>query len=263
MEIYNFFSGSSGNCTFIKTESSNLLIDCGKSKKQVELAMKDIGVCGSEIDGILITHEHSDHIAGLANLSNAYNIPIYVHEMGAQAVIQKGKADADLIHTFNKTFCIKDVEVKYIKCSHDAAYCCAYRLDDGFSSFASVTDTGVMPTLFNSFIKNTQLLLLESNYDLNMLRNGLYPHYLKERIESNLGHLSNFQAADVIKQMIELSVKSVWLGHLSENNNSVELAYKTTKDSLAKIGAIIGKDIEINVIEHGKGAQANVRKRAI
>ncbi len=232
MDFCSIASGSSGNCIFVGTQKTNVLIDAGISGKRVAEGLRTIDRKPEELDAILITHEHSDHIKGLGVLARKYGVPIYSTE-GTIRIMQEqqmlGKVDESLFHTVvpDENFVIGDLAVQPFSVSHDAADPVAYRLWNGEKSVAVATDLGYYDAYIVGHLKDLDAVLIESNHDINMLQVGTYPYYLKQRILGRKGHLSNENAGRLLGEILNEHMKAVFLGHLSKENNYEELAYQT------------------------------------
>lgn len=231
MDFCSIASGSSGNCIFAGTNETGILIDAGISGKRVELGLNSIGRKGSEMQGILITHEHSDHIKGLGVLARKHHLPIYATP-GTIREIKKsglGKIEDELFHEIHadEPFTLGELSVLPFAISHDAAEPVAYRVSDGEKSVAVVTDLGVYTDYTVRHLQNLDAVLLEANHDVNMLQVGSYPYYLKQRILGDHGHLSNETAGHLLCEILNDRLKGIFLGHLSRENNYEALAYET------------------------------------
>ena len=249
MKIVNLGSGSKGNCTLVCSNTSNILIDAGLAVAEIETKLDYLGVDPLNINGILITHEHSDHIKSVGKLSKKYNIPVYTHVLEASCLRMRDKEILpELIKTFDDNdFYIDDFTVSSFKLSHDANLCVGYSIYSNGAKFSIATDLGCCPANVVEKLKDSNLVLLEANHDENLLANNpKYPLILKKRILSNKGHLSNIATAQVISQLVG-GTNQVLLGHLSEENNTPSLAYTTIKNFLAQRGIIEGKHIFIDV----------------
>ena len=234
MRMCSIASGSSGNCIYIGSDNHHILIDAGISGKRVEAGLRELDLSGKDMDGILLTHEHSDHIKGLGVLARKYGLPIYATPGTVQAVKAMnnlGKIDDSLfveIHA-DQDFQIGDLSISPFHISHDAAEPVAYRVACGNKKMAVATDLGVYTDYTIDHLKGLDVLLLEANHDIHMLQVGAYPYYLKQRISGDLGHLSNESAGKLLCQVLHDDLKAIMLGHLSKENNYAELAYETVK----------------------------------
>ena len=234
MKMCSIASGSSGNCIYIGTEATHLLVDVGISCKRTVEGLNELGLTGKDIDGILITHEHADHISGLGVMCRKFGIPIYATE-GTIAAIKKvsnlGVIDDSLFRVVraDEKFILKDITVNPMKISHDAAQPVAYRYQYGSKRMAVATDLGTYDEYTVESLRGMDALLLEANHDINMLQVGPYPYALKQRILGNKGHLSNELSGRLLSRLLHDNLKAVFLGHLSKENNMAELAYETVR----------------------------------
>lgn len=232
MDFCSIASGSSGNCIFVGTEKTSVLIDAGISGKRVKEGLYAIDRKPEELNAILITHEHSDHIKGLGVLARKYGIPIYSTEGTIRAMKGQnllGKVDEALFHPVlpDQKFSIGDLEVQPFRVSHDAAEPVAYRMQCEEKSVAVATDLGYYDDYIIDHLKGLDAVLLESNHDVNMLQVGSYPYYLKQRILGRRGHLSNDNAGKLLGEILHDRMKAILLGHLSRENNYEALAMAT------------------------------------
>ena len=234
MRFVSIASGSSGNCIYVGSDSTHLLIDAGISAKRIEQGLNEIGIKGGELDGILITHEHSDHIKGLGVLARKFGVPIYgtsetLEEIGKATSL--GKFDKGLLTPVRPDveFAAGDLVIQPFRVDHDAANPVAYRVKSGRKSVAVATDMGHFDQYVIDHLQNLDALLIESNHDVRMLETGPYPYYLKKRILGDHGHLSNENAGRLLCQILHDGLKHIFLGHLSKENNYEELAYETVR----------------------------------
>ncbi len=235
----SLFSSSKGNCTYIGSSHGGILIDIGVSAKRTEIALCDIGIQPSEIAAIFVTHEHTDHINGIRVFAERHGIKVY-----ASAGTLAGMEDAGAITTKTNAdiIPISGIEaggmfVKPFRTPHDSRESTGYCIVTPDNKRISVaTDMGtVTDTVFNA-LYGSDLVLLESNHDVGMLQNGPYPYFLKERILSNHGHLSNERCAETAVRLAESGTTRFVLGHLSEENNMPSLAYETTHSAMTLAG---------------------------
>lgn len=234
MRLCSITSGSSGNCIYTGTDHTHLLVDAGVSAKKIEAGLKELELEGSDIQGLLITHEHSDHIKGVGVLARRYGVPIYATQGTfdqMKAMSSLGTIDEGLYHVIcpDETFVIGDVDVKPFHISHDAADPVAYRLESNGKSAAVATDMGIYDDYIVEHLKGLDVVLLEANHDIQMLQVGPYPYPLKQRILGELGHLSNESAGQLLCRILHDNMKKIYLGHLSKENNYAQLAYETVK----------------------------------
>ena len=238
MELCSIASGSSGNCIYVGTDATHLLVDVGISGKKTEIGLHSIGKSLNQIDGILITHEHSDHICGLGVLSRKYHIPIYATPKTIEAIkvsSSVGKIEEDLFVPIvpDNHFRIKDITIEPMHTSHDAIDPVAYRMRYDNKRLAIATDLGTYNDYTVECLKGMDLLFLEANHDVNMLQVGPYPYKLKQRILGDKGHLSNDSSVQLLKKIAHDKLQGVILGHLSKDNNIPELAYETVRVELS------------------------------
>ena len=234
MRLCSIASGSSGNCIYVGSEATHLLVDVGISGKRTESGLHELGLTGRDIDGILITHEHSDHISGLGVLARKYEIPIYATAGTIEAMRYDkslGNLEEGLFREVqeDKKLTIKDLTVNPMHISHDAAQPVGYRISYGNKKVAVCTDLGVYNDYTVECLKGMDALLLEANHDVNMLQVGPYPYYLKQRILGDRGHLSNENSGRLLCRILHDNLKTVLLGHLSKENNLPELAYESVR----------------------------------
>ncbi len=251
MKLYPLKSGSKGNSCLVYTESTKILVDCGISGKAVKDSMSKVGISPEELDGIVVTHEHSDHIKGLGIMMRRYGIPVYANAPTWAAVMTNdlGKLNDEHIRIFEGTepFSIGDIRVCPFRIPHDAACPVGYKFDDGREQSAVATDMGTLTEEVMENISGCKVVLLEANHDIDMLEAGKYPYPLKRRIKGRLGHLSNEDAGLGAELLATAGTESIILGHLSEENNYPQLAFETVKEALSRVGITVGKDIRLSV----------------
>lgn len=234
MRLCSIASGSSGNCIYVGSDHTHLLIDTGISKKRIEEGLKNLEIKGEELDGILLTHEHSDHIQGLGVFSRKYEIPVYATPgtiRGVREYKKLGEIPDGLFHEIDvdQKFTLGDLSAEAFAISHDANEPSGYRIEQGGQSVAVATDLGIYDEYTVSKLQNLDAVLLEANHDIHMLEVGSYPYYLKQRVLGNRGHLSNELSGRLLCDILHENLKHVLLGHLSKENNYSELAYETVK----------------------------------
>lgn len=234
MRLCSIASGSSGNCIYVGNDNTHLLVDTGISKKRIDMGLNSIGVKGEELNGILITHEHSDHIQGLGVFSRKYEIPIYATKgtiRGIRNCSSIGKMPDGLLHEVevDQDFTLGDIDIHPFAISHDANEPAGYRMNYQEKSVAVATDLGVYDEYTVENLKNLDAILLEANHDVHMLQVGSYPYYLKQRVLGKQGHLSNELSGRLLCDILHDKLQYVLLGHLSKENNYAELAYETVK----------------------------------
>ena len=252
IRFITLFSGSSGNATLISGNDTNILIDAGVSCAKICSALSELGISPNEIDAILITHEHSDHICGVRVLSKKFNIPIFATEKTLDEM-NKARVLHDIFpHNLRpiksgESFEIREFEIFPFSIPHDAADPVGYSILAENKRYTVATDLGHINERLLKCLCKSEVVLLESNHDVEMLKNGRYAYPLKKRILSDFGHLSNENAAWTATQLAMWGTGKIILGHLSNENNTPSLAYEATHDMLAKNGAQIGGDVILKV----------------
>ena len=238
------YSGSSGNCGLVRCGQQYLLIDMGKSCRTTLTALKSLGLAVSDCVGILITHEHSDHVSGLDTFLKKHPIPLYGCADTLDTLASRGTIPpaVDAVPVDGQTLEIGDFTVTSFPTSHDVP-CVGYRIHtpDG-KTMTIATDLGVLTPPVHEALAGCDLVALESNYDLHMLRSGPYPYYLRSRIESARGHLSNDECAAKLLELIQEGCKRFALCHLSQENNTPALALQTVFNTLGAAGVVPDKD---------------------
>lgn len=251
MKFCSLYSGSSGNSIFVAADNAKILIDAGLAGKKIDEALKHIGEEPSNIDGIFITHEHIDHIKGVGVLSRKYDIPIYAND-STWAVMEKniGKIKEHNIRIMDRrsSIAINDLEIKSFNIPHDAIAPVGYTIRANGKTASVVTDFGVFTEEIRDNIIDSNIILLESNHDVNMLKMGPYPYNLKLRVLGENGHLSNEDCGAAIVSLLKANEKKhIMLGHLSGTNNHPDLAYQTVKDVLSLNGIKPGEDVSLQL----------------
>lgn len=241
-------SGSTGNSLYLETDKKRILVDAGLSGKKVVSLLAEVGKKPEDLDAIFVTHEHVDHIKGVGVLARKYNLDVYANEGTWQAMDQAlGRLAPEQKHIFKMgtTMTLGDMDIESFGVSHDAAQPQFYRFYRNNKSFAMLTDTGYCSDYLRGVIKGADAYLIESNHDLEMLRMGGYPWPLKQRILGDKGHLSNEDGALVMTDVITDNTKRIYLGHLSKENNLVELAHMTMEETLKRYDYAVGESFEI------------------
>jgi len=244
------FSGSSGNAIYVGCDGAHMLVDAGVSGTRVAKALESVGVSPKDLSGILVTHEHTDHIQGVGVLSRKYDVPVYATEGTWEAMDGK----LGVIAAKNRcliepeiNFFLGPVEIMAFSTPHDAADSVGYHFELNGARFALATDIGCVRDGWLKHIMGADAVLLESNYDPDMLQAGPYPYDLKKRILSKRGHLSNDDAGATAVKLIEAGARQIVLGHLSKENNFPELALKCTEMALENAGITPGEDADVRV----------------
>lgn len=222
MKVSVLSSGSKGNTTYIESDKAKILIDIGNTSKYVKEKLEEFGVEPEELDAILITHTHVDHIKGLKVFEKKYHVPVYITDK-----MYKSLDFLDSYIPLSDEFDIKDIHITAIKTSHDVEDSRGYIISNNNKSIVYITDTGYINNKYFNILSNRNLYIMESNHDVEMLTNGKYPFQLRQRILSDKGHLSNYDSAKYLSSFIGDNTKYILLAHLSEENNTEELAYET------------------------------------
>ena len=237
-KICTLASGSSGNAALISSNHTHLLIDAGISVRRINAALKAFELSISDLDALLITHSHSDHVSALATLCKHYTLPVYTSDGTAFALRNRFCGIGPLLHTFSagEHFDIGDFEIRSFSTAHDAGDSVCYRLDSEDGGAGILTDTGYVTEHAAQTLQGVSFLLLEANHDSETLQNGPYPAYLKQRILGHGGHLSNNDAAAFAVCAAQSGAKDVLLAHLSQENNTPEMAFQAVRHALDKSG---------------------------
>ena len=225
MDFASLGSGSKGNATLVRHGETLLMIDCGFSLRETTRRMARLGLSPEQLDAVLVTHEHSDHCAGVSKLSAKHQIPVYLTH-GTKA---SGRCDGSyelLCFDCDENFSIAEIDVRTIAVPHDAAEPCQFRLSAGGRCLGVLTDLGCITPHVVSSYQGCHSLLLEFNHDPELLRNGPYPPSLQQRVRSNQGHLANGDSAKLLEKIVHEKLQHVILAHLSETNNLPEIAYR-------------------------------------
>ena len=243
MQFGTIASGSSGNCLYAGDKDTHILIDAGISAKRICAGLDAYGVKPQELDAIIVTHEHIDHTAGLGVMLRKYHIPVYSTRgtiWGIKATKSLGQLPDDCFHEIRpeNDFQIGALHVEPFRISHDAYEPVSYVLNDEQAQIGMVTDLGYYDEHIVDHLKDSDLLYIEANHDINMLQVGPYPYYLKQRILGNKGHLCNEMAGKLIKELMHDDLQKVILGHLSKENNYPELALETVRLEMGLSGNI-------------------------
>ena len=255
LKFQSLASGSSGNCYYVGNSSHGILIDAGISARKIRKRLRDIGVEFEQIWGLFITHDHADHISAVGALGERFNIPVYatqkVHD-GINvnyAVTRKLTSASRRYHEKYETIAVGEFLITAFPVSHDSTDSVGFTVEYQGKRITLVTDLGIVCENVAEHIAQADYLVLEANYDEEMLLNGSYPYYLKQRVKADTGHLSNEQAGISIAEHYHERMQQVFLCHLSQENNTPELAYKTIKQHLENKQIIVGKDLELTVLK--------------
>ena len=235
LNFCSLYSGSSGNSLFVETENTKLLVDAGVSSKKIEEALHFINVEPSSIDAILVTHEHTDHVQGLGTFSKKFNIPVFANQETIDNMPnQTEKISEKNLKKFkiSDKFSIGDININSFSIPHDAANPCGFNIFKDNKKISIATDIGHIDKKIIHNLEESSFILLEANYDEQVLKYSSYPYNLKTRIAGPIGHLSNSIAGKTISYLLKFGLKNAMLGHLSKENNFPELAYKTVVEEL-------------------------------
>lgn len=258
MRLCSIASGSSGNCIYVGSDNTHLLVDTGISKKRIEDGLAALEINGTEINGIFITHEHIDHIQGLGVFCRKHHVPIYASKGTIEGICScksTGRMPEGLLHEIPKDefFSIGDLKVKPFAISHDAKEPTGFRIEHNNKAVAVATDLGTYDDYIIENLKGLDAVLLEANHDTHMVEVGPYPYPLKQRVLGNKGHLSNELSGRLLCDILHDNLKCVLLGHLSKENNYAELAYETVKlEVTMSKTSFNGNDIPLMVADRDK-----------
>lgn len=241
--LHTLASGSEGNSLLVSAGGTHILVDAGISARRITTALLSLGLTPGDIAGVLVTHEHSDHTAGLATLTKQYRLPLYASGGTAGALCARIPHAADVLHLLPRqgVLTLGDAQVTVFPTSHDAAESIDFRFDCGGAALGVLTDTGCVTPEAEQALQGVDLLVLESNHDEDWLLSGPYSYYLKQRILGNRGHLSNDAAAALAQRMASAGTRQFVLAHLSRENNTPERARQTMARALA------GLDVSVTV----------------
>ncbi len=243
-------SGSSGNCYFLGTDDYGILLDAGIGIRTIRKCLKDHKIELDQILGVFVTHDHADHIKSVGCLGEKYNIPIYttakVHEgIDNSRYVQEKLSQSRKVLQKEESFKLRDFVITAFDVPHDGIDNVGYFIEYKNHKFAIATDVGHITETVAKYLRMANHLVIEANYDEEMLHRGNYPFFLKERIKSPQGHLSNRETAEFLAKNFDLHLKNIWLCHLSRDNNHPELAYKTVEMAMSQYGIRIGKDVNV------------------
>jgi len=226
-------SGSNGNATLVRVNDTLLLVDAGFSAKTICERLAAVEIAPEDIAAILVSHEHSDHVKGVPVLARRFGIPVWLTRGTFRGMKDQNIPQVEFLHPHG-SFCIGDAKVTPFPIPHDAAEPCQYIIGDGNRRFAIATDMGCITPYVNEQLAGVDALLLEANYDEHMLANGAYPYALRNRIDGRYGHLSNVQSAVLAASLEHPGLQQLFLGHLSENNNTPDNALGSVADRLTR-----------------------------
>ncbi|KUG03389.1 zn-dependent hydrolase yycJ/walJ [hydrocarbon metagenome] len=243
MEIHILASGSTGNAAVFKFGDTTILLDAGISARRIERGLAEVGVRTGDLDGVLLTHEHNDHIKGLDVLIRRHHIPVYTRSGTWQKLPCRHGFPAECCQEIEDEFSIRNVGIAAFDISHDAADAVGFSFCYQGKKVVMATDLGVVTAKVEKEMEYADAVVLEANHDLDMLENGPYPYFLKQRIKSSSGHLSNVNAGRLLSRINYREGMRVFLAHLSRHNNHPDLAESTVQKFLTASGHQVGKDI--------------------
>ncbi|MDH6344255.1 phosphoribosyl 1,2-cyclic phosphodiesterase [Parabacteroides sp. PFB2-12] len=254
LKFVSLASGSSGNCYYLGNAQYGILIDAGIGIRTIKKVLKDLDIDFGQILAVLITHDHADHIKTVGCLGEKYNIPVYTTE-GVHNGIDKSRYVEETLYGSRRIiekevpFFIRDFKVTSFEVPHDSTDNVGYHIEYDNHRFTFATDVGHITETVSRYMSMANHLIIEANYDEEMLRFGSYPAFLKERVASPTGHLSNREAAEFLATHYTPDLKDIWLCHLSKDNNHPELAYKTIDIRLFQEGIRVGKDVNLTALK--------------
>ncbi len=249
-----FGTGSSGNCYFIGNGRYGILIDAGVPVRSIKRNLSNIGLDFSAIRAVFVTHDHVDHIKAVGTLGEKYHIPVFTTEKIHEGIQRNYSVTQKLFGSkkhieIGKTTEIEEIKITSFPVSHDASECVGYTIEYMGKCFSIATDLGYISSEAAEHLRKSDYIVLEANYDEEMLRKGPYPIYLQERIRANTGHLSNEQAGYFLAEIYSERLKNIFLCHLSKENNTPAMAYSTIKTHLEKRQITVGQDVELTPLE--------------
>ncbi len=249
MKFCSLFSGSTGNSLFVQGNETKILVDAGVSAKKITESLETLNVNIEEINAILVTHEHLDHIRSIGTIWKKYNIPIYA-TLGTWNGIENEKLIVNIneknYFKIGENFEIGELKITPFSTSHDAMDSCGFSIEHDGKKISIATDLGEVTKEVTKNLEKSKFVLLESNYEPEVLRCCSYPYTVKKRIAGNKGHLSNRDAGQTISDLVKNGLENVMLGHLSKESNFPELAYKSVANELMK-NQIKENDIDLKI----------------
>ena len=257
--LVSLFSGSSGNAIYVTNNNTKILVDAGLSGKRIEEALFSIGEDIRDVQAILISHEHMDHIMGAGVLARRFGIPVYANKRtwdNMYGVLKNIKPECIRVFNTGDNFCIGDIEIHTFRTPHDAVEPVGFSFLHKGKKVTIATDMGHMNSTLLSCLEGCDMILIESNHDIEMLKMGRYPWPLKKRILGDTGHLCNDTAAQVVAYLAKRGTKKFLLGHLSKENNFPELAFETVRNALLEKSIIAGRDVYLGVAHRDRVSEA-------
>jgi phosphoribosyl 1,2-cyclic phosphodiesterase len=254
LRFMSLSSGSSGNCYYIGTETYGFLVDAGIAVGKIKKLLREHGVAFEDVLGVAVTHDHADHVKSVGVLGEVEHLPIYstsaVHEgISNNRYVREPLTQAKRIIEKETPFAIGDFRITAFDVPHDSVDNVGYAIEYGSRTFVFLTDVGHITETITAYARRANYLVLEANYDTEMLAGGSYPEFLKQRVSGEKGHLSNREAADFLAANYTERLSHVWLCHLSRDNNHPELAVKTVEYRLKQEGVNVGKDLQLAALK--------------
>lgn len=234
MRVCLLASGSKGNSLFIETGETRILVDAGLSAREITTRLAELGVSGSQLDGIFISHEHIDHIRGAGTIARRFDVPVLISYPTSRQASEHFRSTRLIEFESGCSFEFRDTLLDPFPITHDATDPVGLTVESGEGKIGIATDLGIATRLVSDKLKNCRALVLESNHDEEMLLNGPYPWHLKQRIKSRHGHLSNRESADLLSGIMNPKLEALFLAHLSEVNNLPEVAFNTFVEPLSQ-----------------------------
>lgn len=261
----SFQSGSSGNCYYLGTHKRGILVDAGISARDIQKHLREMNLDFLNIRAVLVTHDHADHIRAVGTIGERYHVPVYATKE-VHAGIDRNYGVHQKLRTSQKffekgqPFEVSGMKINTFGISHDSTDCMGYVIDFLGERVVIATDVGCVNDELESYVATANHLIIEANHDENKLLNGPYPTYLKERILSNRGHMSNHTCGRVLADNFHTGLKNIWLCHLSQENNDPQLAYDTVADYLESVGVRIGVETNLMALPRKEATQVFVLK---
>jgi phosphoribosyl 1,2-cyclic phosphodiesterase len=255
LNFYSLSSGSSGNCYYIGNEMYGILIDAGISAASIRKFLKDMDISMQTIMGVMVTHNHIDHIRGLEVLTRKNNLPAFTTEKVWESILTpKSKISRDCIHKIplKQKFHLAGFDIEAFPVCHDAPETIGFSISAGDKAITIVTDLGHICQTAAPYISAANLLVIEANYDIQMLENGRYPYFLKARIKSDHGHLGNHQTAAFLADNLSDNLSHICLAHLSINNNTPEIVLQTLLQTFSERGISLNGQLQISILNRNK-----------
>ncbi|NDW08092.1 MBL fold metallo-hydrolase [Dysgonomonas sp. 520] len=256
-KLISLSSGSNGNCYYLGTSEYGILIDVGIGFRTIKKYLREYGIAIETIVGVLITHDHADHIKTVGSFANKMNIPVYTTETVHAGIdrchyVESCVISSKRIISKEIPFTIKDFQITAFEVPHDTIENVGYQIVFDNNTVVLLTDVGRITDTIVKYASTANHLIMEANYDEEMLRFGRYPEYLKKRITSGMGHISNRLSGDFIASIYTPQLEEIWLCHLSNDNNRPEIAYRTVESCLEKEGIYVGNHVKLQTLSRGK-----------